>query len=142
VRVLALDYGAARCGCAISDPTGVLARPLPVIEPPDARVVAELVTEHAVELVIVGLPVGLSGAEGAQAGMARRFRDEVATLVEVPVETYDERLTTRLAQRTLRSGATAAEDSIAAAHILESYLQARSRSASEDDPSPEGRPPE
>jgi putative Holliday junction resolvase len=142
VRVLALDPGAARCGCAISDPTGVLARPLPVIEPPDARVVAELVAEHSVELVIVGLPVGLSGTEGAQAGMARRFRDEVATLVEVPVETYDERLTTRLAQRTLRSGAAAAEDSIAAAHILESYLRARGGSGSEDDPSPEGQAPQ
>jgi putative holliday junction resolvase len=126
VRVLALDYGTARCGCAISDPTGVLARPLPVIEPPDPRAVARLVAEHAVDLVVVGLPVGLGGQEGAQVGIVRRFCDEVANLVNVPVETYDERLTTRLAQRTARAGASAAEDSIAAAHILESYLQARS----------------
>jgi len=126
VRVLALDYGAARCGCAISDPTGILARPLPVIEPPDPRAVAELVAEHGVELIVVGLPVGLRGEEGAQAGIVRGFRDEVANLVEVPVETYDERLTTKLAERTARSGASAAEDSIAAAHILESYLQSRS----------------
>jgi len=126
VRVLALDYGAARCGCAISDPTGILARPLPVIEPPDPRAVAELVAEHGVELIVVGLPVGLRGDEGAQAGIVRGFRDEVANLVEVPVETYDERLTTKLAERTARSGASAAEDSIAAAHILESYLQSRS----------------
>ena len=125
MRVLALDYGAARCGCAISDPTGVLARPLAVIEPPDPRAVARLVEERAVDLVVVGLPLGLGGEEGAQAGRARRFRDEVANLVNVPVETYDERLTTRLAQRTARSGASAAEDSIAAAHILESYLEAR-----------------
>jgi len=125
VRVLALDHGTARCGCAISDPTGVLARPLPVIEPPDPRAVAELVAEHDVELVVVGLPIGLSGEEGAQAGLARAFRHEVARLVDVPVDTYDERLTTRLAQRTARSGATAAEDSIAAAHILEAFLQAR-----------------
>ena len=125
MRILALDYGTARCGCAISDPTGVLARPLPVIEPPDPRAVAELVAEHGVELVVVGLPIGLSGKEGPQAGLARAFRDEVAKLVAVPVDTYDERLTTRLAQRTARSGATAAEDSIAAAHILEAYLQAR-----------------
>jgi putative holliday junction resolvase len=140
--VLALDYGAARCGCAISDPTGVLARPLPVIEPPDARVVAELVAEHSVGLVIVGLPIGLRGSEGAQAGRARRFRDEVATLVDVPVETYDERLTTRLAQRTLRSGAGAAEDSIAAAHILEGYLQARGGSSAGDDSAGKGGEPE
>ena len=126
MRVLALDYGSARCGCAISDPTGVLARPLPVIEPPDPRAVAELVAEHGVDLIVIGLPVGLRGEEGAQSGVVRGFRDEVANLVEVPVETYDERLTTKLAERTARAGAAAAEDSIAAAHILESYLRARS----------------
>ena len=125
MRVLALDYGAARCGCAISDPTGILARPLPVIEPPDPRAVAELVAEHGVDLIVVGLPVGLRGEEGAQAGVVRGFRDEVANLVDVPVETYDERLTTKLAERTAGAGASAAEDSIAAAHILESYLQSR-----------------
>jgi len=75
---------------------------------------------------VVGLPIGLSGTEGAQAGDARRFRDQVANLVDVPVETHDERLTTKLAQRTARSGASADEDSIAAAHILESYLASRS----------------
>lgn len=126
MRVLALDPGAARCGCAISDPTGVIARPLPVIEPPDPRVVAGLVAEHSIEVVVVGLPVGLSGKEGAEAGRVRAFRDDLANLVDVPVKTYDERLTTKLAQRTARSGAGAAEDSIAAAHLLESYLQARS----------------
>jgi putative Holliday junction resolvase len=131
VRVLALDYGAARCGCAISDPSGVVVRPLPVIEPPDPRVVAELVSTHAVDVVVIGLPVGLRGQEGVQVGRTRGFRDEVANLVHVPVETYDERLTTKLAQRTVRSGASAPEDSIAAAHILESYLQARGSSREE-----------
>lgn len=91
------------------------------------------------DLVVVGLPVGLSGKEGAQAGIARRFRDDVAKLVDVPVETYDERLTTRLAQRTARSGASAAEDSIAAAHILESYLQARADGERGDEADQEGR---
>jgi len=126
VRVLALDYGEARCGAAISDPTGVLVTPLPVIEPPDPEAVARLVRERSVGVVVVGLPIGLSGTEGAQAGDARRFRDQVANLVDVPVETHDERLTTKLAQRTARSGASADEDSIAAAHILESYLASRS----------------
>jgi putative holliday junction resolvase len=125
VRILALDYGAARCGCAISDPTGTLARPLPVLEPPAPRGVADLVSEHDVDLVVVGLPIGLSGEVGPQAAAARHFRDEVAVLVDVPVETYDERLTTRMAERTARSGASAAEDSLAAAHLLESYLQER-----------------
>ena len=64
MRVLALDYGTVRCGCAVSDPSGTLARPLPVIEPPDARDAASLVKEHGVELVVVGLPVSLDGEEG------------------------------------------------------------------------------
>lgn len=134
MRVLAIDYGEARCGAAISDPTGVVVTPLAVIEPPDPGAVAELVRERSVDLVVVGLPVGLSGREGAQAGGARRFRDQVANLVDVPVETHDERLTTKLAQRTARAGATADEDSIAAAHILESYLASRSESAGAGDP--------
>jgi putative pre-16S rRNA nuclease len=134
VRVLALDHGLARCGCAISDPTGTVVRPLPVIEPPHPRDVARLVSEHEVDLVVVGLPIGLGGVSGAQAAAARRFRDEVASLVDVPVETYDERLTTRMAKRTARAGASAAEDSIAAAHLLESYLQSREDAAQSDSP--------
>ncbi len=125
MRVLAVDHGTARCGCAISDPTGTLARPLPVIEPCEAREVAELVAEHGVELVVVGLPVGLHGEEGAQAALSRAFADEVAALVEVPVETHDERFTTALAQGSMREGAGAAEDSLAAAHLLESFLASR-----------------
>jgi putative Holliday junction resolvase len=127
MRVLALDYGEARCGAAISDPTEVVVTPLPVIEPPDPEAVAALVRERSVGVVVVGLPIGLSGTEGVQAGDARRFRDQVANLVDVPVETHDERLTTKLAQRTARSGASADEDSIAAAHILESYLASGER---------------
>jgi len=134
MRVLALDHGLARCGCAISDPTGTVVRPLPVIEPPEARDVARLVAEHDVDLVVVGLPLGLSGESGAQAAAACRFRDEVASLVDVPVETYDERLTTRLAERTARAGAGAAEDSLAAAHLLESYLASREAAAERDRP--------
>jgi putative Holliday junction resolvase len=134
VRILALDHGLARCGCAISDPTGTVVRPLPVIEPPDPRDVARLVSEHDVEVVVVGLPIGLAGGSGAQAAAARQFRDEVALLVDVPVETYDERLTTRLAERTARAGASAAEDSLAAAHLLESYLQRREAASGADSP--------
>lgn len=129
MRVLALDHGLARCGCAISDPTATVVRPLPVIEPPDARDVARLVAEHEVDVVVVGLPLGLGGESGAQAAAARRFRDEVAALVEVRVETYDERLTTLMAERSAREGAGAAEDSLAAAHLLESYLASRAASA-------------
>ncbi|HET7574307.1 MAG TPA: Holliday junction resolvase RuvX, partial [Solirubrobacterales bacterium] len=71
MRVLALDHGTVRIGVAISDPSGTLSRPLPVIEPPEARAVSELVAEHGVERVVVGLPLHLSGEEGSQAGLAR-----------------------------------------------------------------------
>lgn len=122
MRVLALDYGNVRCGAAISDPTGTLARPLPVIEPPEPRDVAEIVAELGVEEVVVGLPVTLGGEVGEQAAASRAFAADLEALVKVPVLTYDERLTTKMAARSAREGAAAAEDSLAAAHLLESYL--------------------
>jgi putative Holliday junction resolvase len=126
MRILALDHGAARVGAAICDPTETLARPLGVVEPPDAGAVAELVSEHEAELVVVGLPVSLSGEEGEQAAAARAFAIDLAGKLEVPVEQYDERLTTRLAESSARAGAGAPPDALAAAHLLESYLQRRS----------------
>jgi putative Holliday junction resolvase len=122
LRVLAVDHGGARLGCAISDPTGTIARPLGVIEPPDPRSVAELAAEHDAELVVVGLPLSLSGGEGAQAAKALAFRDDLAAILGVPVKTYDERLTTRLAERSARAGAAAPPDALAAAHLLETFL--------------------
>jgi putative holliday junction resolvase len=122
-RVLALDHGSARCGCAVSDPSGTLATPLPVVERPDTRrglaAIARLVNEQGVDRVIVGLPLTLRGEEGSQAERARTFAERLARRVSVPVELHDERLTTRLAERT-RGNADA--DSRAAAHLLESYL--------------------
>jgi putative holliday junction resolvase len=122
-RVLALDHGSARCGCAVSDPSGTLATPLPVIERPDTKrglaAVARLVEEHGAERVIVGLPLTLRGEEGEQAERARTFAERLGRRVSVPVELHDERLTTRLAERT-RGNADA--DSRAAAHLLETYL--------------------
>jgi putative Holliday junction resolvase len=114
---------------AISDPSGTIVRPLEVVEPPDPARIAELVAEHGAEAVVVGLPVSLDGAEGPQAERAREFRDTLAALVEVPVETYDERLTTRLAEGSARAGASAPADALAAAHLLESYLASRSEGA-------------
>jgi putative holliday junction resolvase len=125
MRILAIDHGTVRAGCAISDPSGTLARPLDVIEPPDPAAAARLVSEHQVELVVVGLPVSLSGDEGPQAELAREFRNALAEIVDVPVKTYDERLTTRMAETTARAGATAPPDALAAAHLLESYLDSR-----------------
>jgi len=124
--VLALDYGAARCGCAVSDPTGVLATPLDSISDPGSdrglEEISRLVADSQAERVVVGLPVSLSGHEGPQAEEARRFAELLAERLEVPVETFDERFTTRLAQRT---PGRMPEDSRAAAHLLESYLTAR-----------------
>lgn len=125
MRVLALDHGTARIGCAISDPSGTLATPLPVIEPPVARAVADLVAKHEVERVVVGLPLHLSGEEGSQAALARTFSKELEGMIDVPVETYDERLTTRMAEASKREGASAAPDSLAAAHLLQAYLAGR-----------------
>jgi putative holliday junction resolvase len=125
MRILAIDHGVARAGCAISDPSGTVARPLGVIEPPDPEALARVVAEQGVELVVVGLPVSLSGKEGQQAQRAREFGNALAEIVNVPVETYDERLTTRMADESARAGARAPADALAAAHLLESYLQGR-----------------
>ena len=129
MRVLALDYGAARCGCAISDPTGTLVRPLDALEPPDPDRVERLVAEEEAERVVVGLPVSLGGEDTAQTRVSREFAAKLAKLLDVPVDTYDERLTTAMAARTSREGASGDPDSLAAAHLLESYLAARSREA-------------
>jgi putative Holliday junction resolvase len=122
-RILALDHGSARCGCAISDPSDTLATPLPAVERPDSKkglaAIARTVQDHGVELVVVGLPLTLRGEEGGQAAAARTFAERLERRVNVPVELHDERLTTRLAART---GGTEDADSRAAAHLLESYL--------------------
>ena len=124
--MLALDYGSARCGCAVSDPTGVLATPIdPVPAPRSKRGVARLrslVGELDVERVVVGLPLSLSGGDTAQTIETRAFASMLQGALPVPVELYDERFTTRLAAR---SPGRASEDSRAAAHLLDSWLAAR-----------------
>jgi putative Holliday junction resolvase len=125
MRVLAIDHGNARAGVAVSDPTETITRPLDVVEPPDAAEIARIADAEGAELIVVGLPVSLDGREGEQAKIARAFAAELAAATQVPVETYDERLTTRMAAETARSGAGAAPDSIAAAHLLDGYLLSR-----------------
>lgn len=125
MRVLALDYGTARIGCAISDPTGTLATPIAAIEPPEVAEVARVAGEREAEKIVVGLPVSLSGRDSGQTELTRTFAGDLERAVEIPVVTWDERFTTRMAAQTRRdTGAGAAEDSIAAAHLLESFLQA------------------
>jgi putative Holliday junction resolvase len=130
VRVLALDYGSARCGAAVSDPTGTLATPLePVLQAgtrKGLRRVAELVDELGVERVIVGLPVSLSGGDSPQTRETRAFAERLRGAVSVPVELYDERFTTSLARQ---SGGEAALDSRAAAVLLDEWLNVKPGSA-------------
>jgi putative holliday junction resolvase len=124
--VLALDYGSARCGCAVSDPTGVLAMPIDSVPAPRSRRglgrLQSLVSELGVERVIVGLPLTLAGADSTQTIEAREFAATLARALPVPVELYDERFTTRMAER---AGGRASEDSRAAAHLLEGWLTAK-----------------
>ena len=123
MRVLALDYGAARCGVAVSDPTGTLATPLePVLKPGTKKGLqrlAELTRELEVERIVIGLPVSLGGGDSAQTRETRHFADRLAAAVAVPVELYDERFTTSLAQQ---AGGTASLDSRAASVLLDEWL--------------------
>ena len=124
MKVLALDYGSARTGVAVSDPTGTIARPLGVVERAASEAglarLAELVGSEEVERIVVGLPLTLRGQRGAQAAETEEFVDALRGVVDVPVESFDERFTTTLAERAPSSGAP--EDARAAAHLLSSYL--------------------
>jgi putative holliday junction resolvase len=130
LRVLALDYGSARCGVAVSDPSGTLATPLePVLAPgtrKGLRRVVRVVEESGAELVVVGLPLSLSGGDSAQTSETRAFAERLRAVLAVPVELYDERFTTALAHQ---AGGAAALDSRAAAVLLDEWLNVRRRSA-------------
>jgi putative holliday junction resolvase len=117
LKVLALDFGSARTGVAVSDPTGTLARPLTTVERAAtdagfAKLLAVIVAEGP-ELVVVGMPLTLRGEHGEQAQETEEFVERLRAAVELPVETYDERFTSVLA---------GGDDARAAAHLLESYL--------------------
>jgi putative Holliday junction resolvase len=123
VKVLALDYGSARTGVAVSDPTGTLARPLEVVEnasaPAGLKHLAELVEREEVEQIVVGLPVTLRGERGAQAEETEAFVSALREVTAVPIESFDERFTTKLAEA---QPSEAPPDAVAAAHLLSTYL--------------------
>jgi len=125
VKVIAVDYGSARTGVAVSDPTGTIARPLGVVERASSgsglERLARLVREHRAERVVVGLPLTLRGEHGAQARETEVFVEALRAAVDVPVESFDERFTTGLAARV--GSDEAPEDARAAAHLLSSYLE-------------------
>jgi putative Holliday junction resolvase len=124
MRVVALDHGTTRTGVAVSDETATLARPLAVVERvgTDAGFadLLALLTEQAPTRIIVGLPISLDGREHEQAHRARVFAARLAAAVDIPVVLFDERFTTRLADR---RGGRAARDARAAATLLEDYLR-------------------
>ena len=128
MKVLALDYGAARTGVAVSDATGTIVRPLGIVPRAGSEgglaEVAAIVREHEAERVVVGMPLTLRGLRGAQAVETDAFVEALRAVVDVPVETFDERFTTALAAR---AGGGAEEDARAAAHLLESYLERTGR---------------
>jgi putative Holliday junction resolvase len=122
VKVLALDFGAARTGVAVSDPTGTVARPLTTVEGATsddgfAKLLAVIETE-APERVVVGMPLTLRGAHGEQAAATAAFVERLQASLAAPVETYDERFTSVLA---------GGDDARAAAHLLTGYLEWQSR---------------
>ena len=118
--MLALDYGRARTGVAVSDPTGTIARPLAVVKGADVAAIAQLVEQHEVDRVVVGMPLTLGGEHGEQARETQVFIDALSDVTDVPVVTFDERFTSDLAEQT--ASASAEEDAHAAAHLLSSYL--------------------
>ena len=123
MRVLALDYGAARTGVAVSDATGTLARPLELVERAGSEAglgrVAALVVAHEAERVVVGLPLTLRGEHGDQARETERFVERLRARLDIPVETFDERFTSSLARQT---PSDVPEDALAAAYLLQGWL--------------------
>jgi len=118
VKVLALDFGSARTGVAVSDPTGTLARPFGVIEEAGTESgldsLVAVIEREAPERIVVGMPITLRGEHGEQARATAAFVEALRARVTVPVETYDERFTSVLA---------GGDDAKAAAHLLSSYLE-------------------
>jgi putative Holliday junction resolvase len=131
-RVLAIDYGKRRVGLALSDPTRTLATGLPTLERRPgqslADAIAAIVLEREAAEVVVGLPLNMSGTAGARAEEVRRFADEIAQRISIPVHLWDERLSTVRAQRVLRDAGVDARagkarvDRMAAVLILQNYL--------------------
>ena len=134
IRILALDLGEARVGVALSDPLGMTAQPLEVVERYRLlKRLPELIAEYEVQRIVVGLPLRLDGSKGQAAQAVKAAAKEIEAAVKLPVELWDERLTTAQAQRMLigadvsRKGRKSNVDKVAAALILQSYLDAKSR---------------
>jgi putative Holliday junction resolvase len=137
MKILGLDYGDARIGVAISDELGWTAQGLEVIERRKAgaelKRIAELVSQHEVEEVVVGLPKNMNGTIGPRGEICKDFADQLHEMLQVPVHLWDERLTTVSAHRTLieadvsRKKRKGVVDKMAASLILQNYLDSKSK---------------
>lgn len=134
-RILALDLGEKRIGVALSDPTRTIAQSLTVLlrqsRRQDYAQIAQLIATHQVNLLLVGLPVPLNGLEGSKAAWVRDYTAELQQHIPIPVQFWDESLTTVKAYDSLRQRGKHARqakdriDAVAAAFILQSYLDAQ-----------------
>ena len=128
-RSLGLDIGDRWIGVAMSDPRGILASPLSIIdrtgEPPDVNAILTIIEQNSVEVVVVGLPLSMKGGIGPQAEKVRDFVRRLSEHTRIPIEFRDERLTTVDAQRIIRMNRKSRktrDDAVAAALILQGYL--------------------
>jgi len=130
-----VDYGARRIGLAITDAMEIIASPLETIENDDVciRKLKEIVHEHEVDKVVVGMPLKLDGRPGPAAEKTRRFVRKLEAELEVGVDTFDERLTTAQAERAMlrhdisRARRAKRIDQMAAQIMLQSYMDATKR---------------
>ncbi|MBX2826244.1 MAG: Holliday junction resolvase RuvX [Gammaproteobacteria bacterium] len=132
-RFMGLDYGKERVGVALSDPTGSMATPHTVLPLQPFRkflgALKALTREHEVEQIVVGIPRNMDGSYGPSSEAARQFASKLEEALTIPVEKFDERLTTVQASKALRAGGKSAKqqkeiiDSAAAQIILQTYLE-------------------
>ncbi|MFC1497919.1 Holliday junction resolvase RuvX [Verrucomicrobiota bacterium] len=136
MRILALDYGEKRLGFAVSDPMGIIATPLRVVEvASDKEALAEtrhICEEVGAEKIVVGMPINMNGTKGPMAVKVNAFCEDLSKIISVPVDQYDERLSSATAERVLIEGDVSRakrkglRDKLAAQIILQSYMEAQS----------------
>lgn len=144
MRILGLDYGSKTVGVAVSDPFGWTAQPLMTIPRKDENKlrrtlaqIEELVKEYQVELIVLGYPKNMNNTEGERVEKTLAFRDMLVRRTGLPVELWDERLSTAEASRVLMAGGVRREnrkdvvDQLAASLILSGYLESRQEKPSE-----------
>lgn len=141
MRALGLDIGATRVGVAVSDPAGIMASPVTVLDARrlagDVRDLARLVEDYEAEVLVIGLPLTMGGSEGPQADGVRAEAERLAAAVGLPVEYQDERLSSATARRAMHEAGMSDRqqrgslDKVAAAIVLQRWLDARRAAARE-----------